>query len=75
VYDRSGQLSDADDVTCDVLDPSGSVRHLEVAHDSTGRYSAEVIGDMEGRWHFKWTSISPSAVDEGPFRITRSAFP
>lgn len=75
VRDRTGQLADAEEVFCWALAPDERVIPLTAERESVGRYSAEVVTDMPGRWHFKWQSSLPSGVDEGAFRVTRSVFP
>jgi hypothetical protein len=80
--DSDGTAIDPDTVTFSIFSPSGGETAYvygtddEVQKASTGNYTADVVPDEAGRWHFRWktTGTGTRIALEGDFIVRRSAF-
>jgi len=80
--DSDGDPVDPDTVTFKTCSPSGNKAAYvfgtdsEVQKASVGNYTADIVPDKAGRWHFRWetTGTGKAVKLEGDFVVKKSAF-
>jgi hypothetical protein len=78
--DEDGVLTNPTTVTLTLITPYGDETDYvydtdsEVTRPSTGKYRAEVVPDMSGRWRYAWTTTGTNLVTaiEGDFLVQES---
>jgi hypothetical protein len=61
------QLLDPEIVSLRVMDPQGEERDMTPVRDDEGRYHADVLADIPGRWWWRWEA--DGGVEEGFFDV------
>ncbi len=78
--DAAGELVDPAALTCDIVDPAGTVTAYEYGVDdefgrtSEGIYPLDVELSRAGTYAYRFTSTDPQAVIEGEIEVAKSAF-
>jgi hypothetical protein len=79
--DEDGTLVDPATVSLRTYDPSGRISaplvygtDAEMQRVSAGYYTCDITPDAAGRWHFRWTTTTPTSADEGDFIVIDSPF-
>jgi hypothetical protein len=55
-------------VSLRVMDPQGEERDMMPVRDDEGRYHADVLADIPGRWWWRWEA--DGGVEEGFFDVS-----
>ena len=67
------QLLDPEIVSLRVMDPQGEERVMTPVRDDEGRYHADVLADIPGRWWWRWEA--DGGVEDGFFDVSPPNIP
>jgi hypothetical protein len=70
---NSGQLLDPEIVSLRVMDPQGEERAMTPIRDDEGRFHADVLADIPGRWWWRWEA--DGGVGDGFFDVSPPSIP
>ena len=62
------QLLDLEIVSLRVMDPQGEERDMPPVRDGEGRYHADVVADIPGRWWWRWEA--DGGIEDGFFDVS-----
>jgi hypothetical protein len=62
------QLLDPEIVSLRVMDPQGEERDMTPVRDEEGRYHADVLADIPGRWWWRWEA--DGGIEDGFFDVS-----